>query len=187
VAQGALSNGLGTGLLLNHYDLLARAGFAREVAAMLFAPLAITQVFAALSTAPMVDRLPPHRLVALPMLTMAAACVLVGTITSTTSAVTYAVVVGVALGSFQAINAAIYAHYYGRAHAGEIRGVTFVITIVGAALGPLPFGWASTYRYFPVLAGGAALCALAATANLVVVPPRAVGVGEKRCGDINAG
>ena len=88
------------------------------------------------------------------------------------AAVVYAVVLGLALGSFQAINAAVYAHYFGRRHAGEIRGLTFVITIVGAALGPLPFGWLSSHSYVPVLATGAALCALAATANLVVGPPR---------------
>ena len=79
---------------------------------------------------------------------------------------------GVALGSFQALNAAVYAHYFGRSHAGEIRGVTFVITILGAATGPLPFGWFSTHSsYFPVLAGGATLCGLAATASFMVHEP----------------
>ncbi len=62
----------------------------------------------------------------------------------------------------------------GRKHAGEIRGVTFVITIVGAALGPLPFGWAAAHGgYFPVLAAGGALCAIAIVANLVVDRPAA--------------
>jgi hypothetical protein len=76
-------------------------------------------------------------------------------------------------GSFQAINSAVYAHYFGRQHAGEIRGITFVITILGAALGPLPFGWSSLQGgYFVVLVAGAILCAIAATANLVVRPPR---------------
>jgi MFS family permease len=85
---------------------------------------------------------------------------------------------GCAYGSFQGINAAVYAHYFGRKHAGEIRGVTFVITIVGAALGPLPFGWAATHGgYFPVLAVGAALCAIAVVANLVVARPVVGGSG----------
>jgi hypothetical protein len=71
---------------------------------------------------------------------MAAACLLVIAVASAGGAVAYGIAVGFAYGSFQAINAAVYAHYYGRKHAGEIRGVTFVVTIVGAALGPLPFG-----------------------------------------------
>jgi len=61
---------------------------------------------------------------------------------------------------------------FGREHAGEIRGVTFFITIVGAALGPLPFGWSAAHGgYFPVLLGGATLCMLAAVANLTAKRP----------------
>jgi hypothetical protein len=53
--------------------------------------------------------------------------------------------------------------------------VTFVITIVGAALGPLPFGWFAAQSYFPVLVLGAMLCVLAAAANLIVGPQRPTG------------
>ena len=92
---------------------------------------------------PLVDRFVPHRLLVLPMTSMAFACLFVGMVASTIGAFVYGLALGFAYGSFQAVNAAIYAHYFGRKHAGEIRGVTFVITIVGAALGPLPFGWAA--------------------------------------------
>jgi MFS family permease len=164
-----LTNALGTGLLLNHFDLLARGGVARETAVIVFAPLAITQVVAAFGIAPLVDRFVPHRLLVLPMISMACACLIVGTVASTAGASAYAMALGFAYGSFQAINAAIYAHYYGRQHAGEIRGATFVITIVGAALGPLPFGWAAGQgSYAPVLIAGAVLCGAAIVANLAV-------------------
>jgi MFS family permease len=167
-----LTNALGTGLLLNHFDLLARSGVARETAVFLFAPLAITQVVAAVGIGPLVDRFVPHRLLALPMISMTVACLTVSTVASTGSAFAYAMALGFAYGSFQAINAAVYAHYFGRQHAGEIRGVTFVITIVGAALGPLPFGWAAAQgSYLRVLVIGAALCAMAIAANLVVARP----------------
>ena len=86
----------------------------------------------------------------------------------------YAMAIGLAYGSFQAINAAVYAHYFGRKHAGEIRGTTFVITIVGAALGPLPFGWAAAHGgYGPVLMAGAVLCMIAIVANFGVDRPSA--------------
>ena len=176
-AANLLSNGLGTGLLLNHYDLLGRAGIARAAAVLLFAPFAITQVLVAVTTGPLVDRVRPHKLVALPMIVLASACLLVSFIGSFATAVVYAVALGLALGSFQAINSAVYAHYFGRRHAGEIRGVTFVITIVGAALGPVAFGWAAGHGYFPVLVAGATLCLLAATANLIVGPPRDLSAG----------
>jgi MFS family permease len=167
-----LVNALGTGLLLNHFDLLSRGGVARESAVIVFAPLSITQVVAAVGIGPLVDRFVPHRLVVLPMASMAFACLSVVTVASTTGAFVYGIALGFAYGSFQAINAAVYAHYYGRKHTGEIRGFTFVITIVGAALGPLPFGWASAHGgYLPVLVAGATFCVLAAIANLTINPP----------------
>jgi MFS family permease len=168
-----LVNALGTGLLLNHFDLLSRGGVAREAAVVVFAPLSITQVVAAVGVGPLVDRFVPHRLVVLPMASMAFACLSVVMVASTPGAFVYGMALGFAYGSFQAINAAVYAHYYGRKHAGEIRGFTFIITIVGAAVGPLPFGWASAHGgYFPVLVAGAAFCVLAAIANVIVTPPR---------------
>jgi MFS family permease len=169
-----LTNALGTGLLLNHFDLLLRGGVARDAAVLVFAPLAISQVVAAVGVGPLVDRFVPHRLLVLPMASMGFACGFVAAVASAKMAVVYGVALGSAYGSFQAINAAVYAHYFGRQHAGEIRGVTFVITIVGAALGPLPFGWASARGgYFPVLACGAALCVLAAMVNVMVRQPPA--------------
>ena len=169
-----LTNALGTGLLLNHFDLLARGGVTREAAVVVFAPLSVTQVLAAVAVGPLVDCLVPHRLLVLPMMSMAFACLFVGMVASTPAAFVYGMALGFAYGSFQAINASVYAHYFGRKHAGEIRGVTFVITIVGAALGPLPLGWAAAHGgYFPVLAAGAALCAVAIVANVVAAPPAA--------------
>jgi MFS family permease len=142
---------------------------------VVFAPLSITQVVAAVGFGPLVDRFVPHRLLVLPMASMAFACLFVVAVASTASAFLYSIALGLAHGSFQAINAAVYAHYYGREHAGEIRGITFVITIVGAALGPLPFGLASAAHgsYFPVLVAGAVLCVLAMIANLLTIEPPA--------------
>ena len=169
-----LTNAFGTGLLLNHFDVLSRAGVPRDAAVLLFAPMSVTQAVAAVAVGPLVDRFVPHRLLVLPMISMAAACVSIGMLTSMPGALVYAMTVGFAYGSFQAINAAVYAHYFGRKHAGEIRGTTFVITIVGAALGPLPFGWAAAHGgYGPVLMVGAVLCIIAIVANFAADRPSA--------------
>ena len=101
----------------------------------------------------------PHRVLALPMCAMATACLLARAGGLGPWPFVYAGTLGIALGSFQAANVAAWAHYFGRAHLGEIRGLTFVITIVGAALGPLPFGWAAERGgYGPVLLAGAVGC-----------------------------
>ena len=74
--------------------------------------------------------------------------------------VLYALSLGGAYGSQQAINAAGYAQYFGRDHLGAIRGASFVFGIAGAAFGPLPFAasidWSGSYS--AVLIGCCALC-----------------------------
>jgi MFS family permease len=175
-AANVASNGLGTGLLLNHYDLLGRNGVSRDLAVILFTPLALTQLGVVLLAGLLVDRFQPHRVLALPMCAMATACLLAQAGELGLWPFVYAGTLGIALGSFQAANVAAWAHYFGRAHLGEIRGLTFVITIVGAALGPLPFGWASERGgYGPVLLAGAVGCVVVAVVNLLAPSPRNTG------------
>jgi len=170
------SNALGTGLLLNHYDLLGRNGVPRELAVTLFTPLALTQLSVVLVAGLLVDRFQPHRVLALPMCAMATACLLARAGGLGPWPFLYAGVLGIALGSFQAANVAAWAHYFGRTHLGEIRGLTFVITIVGAAFGPLPFGWAAERGgYGPVLLAGAVGCAAVARLNLSAPSPKNTG------------
>src|SRR6266852_5440505 len=72
----------------------------------------------------------------------------------------YALSLGGAYGSQQAIGAAGYAQYFGRDHLGAIRGASFIFGISGAALGPLPFAasidWTNSYAV--VLIGCFVLC-----------------------------
>jgi len=172
-AANVASNALGTGLLLNHYDLLGRNGVSRELAVTLFTPLALTQLGVVLVAGLLVDRFQPHRVLALPMCAMATACLLARAGGLGPWPFLYAGMLGIALGSFQAANVAAWAHYFGRTHLGEIRGLTFVITIVGAALGPLPFGWAAERGgYGPVLLAGAVGCVAVALLNLIAPSPK---------------
>ena len=61
-----LSNAIGTGLLLNHFDLMTKIGLPRDAAVRLFGPLAITQLCAVVVMGSVVDRLRPHMLIARP-------------------------------------------------------------------------------------------------------------------------
>jgi len=87
---------------------------------MALAPLSLTQVFGAISIGPIVDRLAPPGPRAPPMTCMATACLFVTTMASASGVFAYAIVLGLALGSFQAINTTVYAGYFGRQHAGEV-------------------------------------------------------------------
>lgn len=87
----------------------------------------------------------------------------------------YALSLGGAYGSQQAINAAGYAQYFGRDHLGSIRGASFIFGVSGAALGPLPFAASAdwTGRYSSVLIGCFALCLACGTAAAAVRRPGA--------------
>ena len=86
----------------------------------------------------------------------------------------YALCLGGAYGSQQAIGAAGYAQYFGRDHLGAIRGTSFVFGIGGAAFGRgCPFAasvdW--TGSYFAALAGSCVLCLACGVASFAVRRP----------------
>ncbi len=62
--------------------------------------------------------------------------------------------------------------YYGRRRLGSIRGITFAAEIVGAALGPIPFGlvYDATGDYTAAILGLLILPVAAAGAVLAATP-----------------
>ena len=62
------------------------------------------------------------------------------TVDSTSTALWYASTIGMAGGTLMTGSAFAYASYFGRAHLGSIAGSANTIGILGAALGPIPFG-----------------------------------------------
>jgi hypothetical protein len=143
-----------------------------DAAVVMFTPLAITQVVATMLTDPAVERVPPHRLVALPMASMAGACLLMGTMGPSGERSPVPWCWGSRSQAFGPSTRGLHSLLRMQVCGRDTR-VTFVITILGAALGPLPCCWSSSPGgYFVVLVAGAILCARAATANLVAKPPR---------------
>jgi MFS family permease len=148
-AAGFLTNAIGTALLLNHFSIMQTAGIAHSDALLLLSVLAGVQAAVTLGTGFLVDRYEPRHLVPLAMLLLALASVLPAFGSGIAVSVLYALSLGAAYGSQQAIGAAGYAQYFGRDHLGAIRGVSFVAGIAGAAVGPLPFAasleWTGSY------------------------------------------
>ena len=158
-AAGFLTNAIGTALLLNHFSIMQTAGIPHGDALVLLSLLAGVQAVATLGTGFLVDRYEPRRLVPLSMAMLALASGLPAFGSGNAISVLYALGLGGAYGSQQAINAAGYAQYFGRDHLGAIRGASFVFGIAGAAFGPLPFAasidWTGSYA--AVLLGCCAL------------------------------
>ncbi|WP_370097604.1 MFS transporter [Bradyrhizobium yuanmingense] len=172
-ATGFLTNAIGTALLLNHFSIMQTAGIAYGDALLLLSLLAGVQAVATLGTGFLVDRYEPRHLVPLAMFMLALASALPAFGSGIAVSVLYALSLGGAYGSQQAINAAGYAQYFGRDHLGAIRGVSFVFGISGAAFGPLPFAasldWTGSYA--AVLAGCCVLCVVCAAAASAIKRP----------------
>ncbi len=166
-AAGFLTNAVGTALLLNHFSIMRSAGVAHGDALTLLALAGGVQAVATLATGWLVDRHEPRRLVPLAMGMLALASVFPALGSGVVISWLYALSLGGAYGSQQAINAAGYAQYFGRDHLGEIKGASFVFGIAGAALGPLPFAasidWTESYAVVLMISCGLSLlCGAAA-------------------------
>src|SRR5216683_5258736 len=172
-AAGFLTNAIGTALLLNHFSIMHTAGITHSDALLLLSLLAGVQAFATLGTGFLVDRYEPRHLVPLAMLMLALASALPAFGSGIAISALYALCLGGAYGSQQAINAAGYAQYFGRDHLGAIRGASFVFGIAGAAFGPLPFAasvdWTGSYA--AVLIGCCVLCVVCGAGAFAVKRP----------------
>jgi MFS family permease len=172
-AVGFLTNAVGTALLLNHFSIMQTARIGRSDALYVLAVYAGIQVVVTLGTGALLDRYEPRRLVPLAMFLLAATTALPALGSGIAVSWLYALCLGGAYGSQQAIGAAGYAQYFGRDHLGAIRGTSFVFGIGGAAFGPLPFAasidW--TGSYFVALASSCVLCLACGFASFVVRRP----------------
>jgi MFS family permease len=173
-AIGFLTNAVGTALLLNHFSIMQTAGIHRADALIVLAVYALVQAGATLGTGALLDYFEPRRLVPLAMVFLATATALPAFANGVVVSWLYALCLGAAYGSQQAIGAAGYAYYFGRDHLGAIRGASFVFGISGAAFGPVPFAasFDSTGNYFSALVLSCALAIACGVAGLVVGAPR---------------
>jgi MFS family permease len=173
-AIGFITNAVGTALLLNHFSIMQTAGIDRADALMVLAFYALVQAGATLGTGALLDYIEPRRLVPLAMVFLAAASALPAFASGVAVSWLYALCLGAAYGSQQAIGAAGYAYYFGRDHLGAIRGASFVFGTSGAAFGPIPFAasFDSTGNYFFALIWSCALAIVCGVASLFVGTPR---------------
>jgi MFS family permease len=104
-AAGFLTNAVGTALLLNHFSIMQTAGIAHVDALTLLALAGGVQAVATLGTGVLVDRHEPRRLVPLAMGMLALACALPAFGGGAAASWLYALSLGGAYGSQQAINA----------------------------------------------------------------------------------
>lgn len=81
---------------------------------------------------------------------------------------------GVAQGLMTIPLGIIWANYFGRKHLGSINSITAAATVIGSALGPIPFGWIYDHfgSYNTMLVISMGLWAIGALFAFLAYPPR---------------
>jgi MFS family permease len=153
--------------------VLAAQGLEPQVAARLFSVSALTMVVAMPLFGRLLDRLPTERMLAAGQLVMAATLVTASQVAGMPSALAYAVMFGLANATTMTFAAYLWPHYFGRAHLGAVQGTGQMLVVVGASIGPIPFGLAYDHMgsFQPALLGSALLPVACAVLALFLRAP----------------
>ncbi|QQE49869.1 MFS transporter [Micrococcus luteus] len=169
-----VSGMLSTALAFHQISVLGEQGLDPVQAAANFLPQTLSGIAATLATGSVVDRIAPKYGVSFAMATLAAALLLIPLITPGWPAITYGLVLGAAVGSLRGVEAAAFAHYFGTAHIGTIRGVATAVGLAATACGPvlLSLGRDLAGGYLTPALVLAVLPAIVGIAALATPPPR---------------
>jgi MFS family permease len=129
-----------TALFFHQVSIFTHQGVDAYVAARVFSISAITMVLGMPIVGRLLDRFPTKPIFACAMLTQSAALLAMVFVDDLASAAFYAVVFGLNNAAVQTHYAYVWPRFFGRRHLGSIQGTAQTIGIVGASLGPLPFG-----------------------------------------------
>lgn len=170
---GFAISALGTGLVFHHYAILAGNGVERTVAATMFVAFGAIMAAANLASGYLMDRLPPRYLLAADQVMLASALVGASLVSGPMAVLVYGAVLGTSQGAHAALQAGVYAHYFGRAHYGAIKGLAATVSIAGTAFGPWLFATGfARFDVAPTLIASALLPAAVAFAAPWLRPPR---------------
>lgn len=162
-----------TGLDFNQVSILTERGLPSGAVALVFTASSLVTLPASLACGYVVDRFPSRYALAAGQVLLAAALAWLLITDTAAHAVAYGVLRGLTLGLWPVALDATWPAYFGRRYLGGIRGLTFGAEIVGAALGPIPFGliYDLLGGYTAAIIGILILPVAATAAVLVAFPP----------------
>lgn len=131
-----------TGLFFHMESIFVDNGRAAALAALVFAPIALTNAFVNLGGGFLADRIPIRYLLGSGLLLLSAGTVMSLYLTSPTMIFFYGTLLGTSIGVIVLVQNVIWANYFGRAHLGSITGAGTTVLMIGNALGPVPLGFA---------------------------------------------
>lgn len=161
-----------TGLAFNQVAILTDRGLPRSLAATTFAVEAAVALPMTLLAGWLVDRYPVRVVLMLGQVFLIVAMVFLLIARSSALVLCYSACRGASSGLWMVAADVAWPSYFGRRHLGSIRGVGFAVGVVGAAIGPIPFGLSYDVlgSYTAAIAGLLLLPVLAAVAVLRAGP-----------------
>jgi len=162
-----------TALFFYQVSIFQAQGLSEQIAARVFPISAIAMVCCMPIFGRMLDRFPTKPLFAAAMLMMTASMTSLVFVQDLTTAVIYAVIFGMNNAAVHALIGYVWPRFFGRKHLGSIQGTAATIMVVGASIGPLPFGAAydATGSYQVALLTLSLLPIACAIAVLLMQPP----------------
>ena len=143
IAAGLFSlSMLMTALHFFQVTIFAAQGLAPQVAANVFAVSAATMVLTMPVIGRLLDRLPTALIFSAGLLVTAATLVSAALVEGLPSAIAYAVMFGLSNAVSMSFFGFLWPRYFGRRHLGSIQGTGQMLLVIGASIGPLPFGLA---------------------------------------------
>lgn len=162
-----------TGLDFNQVSILTERNLPASALALVFSASSFVILPATLVGGHLVDRFPSRYVLAAGQALLAAALLWLLVTDTLAHALAYGVLRGLTLGLWPVALEATWPAYFGRRYLGGTRGLTFGAEIVGAAIGPLPFGLIHDLlgSYTAVITGLIVLPLAATAAVLLATPP----------------
>ncbi|MEX2541706.1 MAG: MFS transporter [Trueperaceae bacterium] len=139
VLGGVAVSCFGTALVFHHYAIMTANGVDRTVAALMFVPFGIAMATSNLLTGLAMDRLAPRYLLSFNLALLVTALACASRVDSPALVIAYGVGIGALQGMHGALQAGVYAHYFGRRHLGVVRGFASTLSVGGSAAGPFLF------------------------------------------------
>ena len=129
-----------TGMIFHQISYFEGQGLDAQSAANIFPILSVAMVISMVIYGQLLDRIKTSTVVAIGIIMNAVALWLMYIADSMVLAGVYAVAMGATQAATMTNASYIWPRYFGRKHLSGIQGSAFTICIVGAAIGPLPFG-----------------------------------------------
>ncbi len=133
---------IGTGITFHFISIMGTKGLSASSTAFILSLLSVVSFPTTFLAGFLLDRVKMHHAAAFISALQVISLGILLYSSNVYSAIVFAAVLGSAMGFSSVFGGIVWPNYYGMKHLGSIRGLAMTVTVVGSALGPIPFGFA---------------------------------------------